>query len=49
MCLILLSPGAVYFSFIYHMYIAVYSEQRKPSHPDCSLAFSINQTPDIPR
>lgn len=49
MCLILLSPGAVYFSFIYRMYIAVYSEQRKPSHPDCSLAFSINQTPDIPR
>lgn len=49
MCLILLSPVAVYFSFIYRGYIAVYSGRRKPSRPVCALASSIAQTPNIPR
>lgn len=49
MCLILLSPVAVYFFLIYKMFIAVYSELRKPVHPVCALASSIAQTPISPR
>lgn len=49
MCFVLLSPGAVHFSFMYEMFLAVYSEQRKPSHPLCALASSVAQTPIIPR
>lgn len=49
MCFILLNPVAVYFSLIYEVFIAVYSELRKSFHPVCALASLIAQTPVIPR